>query len=129
MIYNKQDDIYLTFNVLKSINDGEYWRGNIKWTIQKNWQHRSHKTKRKNKNKNKKNPNTMCVGHHYLHANTNNVNKTWAFLQTIGGKDEPTIVWSLCLCLPVSNDPERLCKPILWYINLPEISYGVGFVI
>ena len=33
----------------------------------------------------------MCVGHHYPQANTNNVNKTWALLQTTGGKDEPTI--------------------------------------
>ena len=34
----------------------------------------------------------MCVGHHYPQANTNNVNKTRALLQTTGGKDEPTIV-------------------------------------
>jgi hypothetical protein len=36
----------------------------------------------------------MCVGHYYPHANTNNVNKTWALLQTTGtgGKDEPNIV-------------------------------------
>jgi hypothetical protein len=34
--------------------------------------------------------------------------------------------WWLCLCLPVFNDPERLCIPILWYFNLPEISYEVG---
>ena len=34
----------------------------------------------------------MCVGHHYPQANTNNVNKTRALLQTTGGKDEPNIV-------------------------------------
>jgi hypothetical protein len=34
----------------------------------------------------------MCVGHHYPQANTNNVNKTCALLQTTGGKDKPTIV-------------------------------------
>ena len=33
--------------------------------------------------------NTICVGHHYSQANTNNVNKTRALLQTTGGKDEP----------------------------------------
>jgi hypothetical protein len=33
--------------------------------------------------------NTICVGHHYTQANTNNVNKTWALLQITGGKDEP----------------------------------------
>ena len=38
----------------------------------------------------------MCVGHHYMYmqTNTNNVNKTWALLQTTGGgKDEPNIVF------------------------------------
>ena len=29
----------------------------------------------------------MRVGHHYPQANTNNVNKTWALLQTTGGKE------------------------------------------
>ena len=33
--------------------------------------------------------NTICVGHHYAQANTNNINKTWALVQTTGGKDEP----------------------------------------
>jgi len=28
------------------INDREYWRTNQKWTIQRNWQHRAHKTKK-----------------------------------------------------------------------------------
>jgi len=31
---------------------------------------------------------TICVGHHYTQANTNNVNKTRALLQTTGCKDE-----------------------------------------
>jgi hypothetical protein len=89
MIYYKQDDIYFTFNVLKSINDRECWRGNTKWIIHRNWQQDKEKEKNKNKNKNK--PNPMCVGHHCLQANTNNVNKTWALLQIIGGKDEHNI--------------------------------------
>ena len=33
--------------------------------------------------------NTICVGHHYAQTNTHNVNKTWALLETTGGKDEP----------------------------------------
>ena len=37
--------------------------------------------------KQKKKPN-------YTQANTNNVNKTWAVLQTTGGKDEPNIVFN-----------------------------------
>jgi hypothetical protein len=38
-------------------------------------------------------PNTICVGHHYTQSNTINVNKTWALLQTSGGKDEPNIIY------------------------------------
>ena len=34
-----------------------------------------------------------CVGHHYTQANTTNINKTWALLQTTGGKDEPNIFY------------------------------------
>jgi hypothetical protein len=37
--------------------------------------------------------NTICVGHHYMQANTNNVNHTWAPLRPTGGKDEPSIVF------------------------------------
>ena len=37
--------------------------------------------------------NTICAWHHYAQANTNNVNKTWAFIQTTGSKDEPNIVF------------------------------------
>jgi hypothetical protein len=36
---------------------------------------------------------TLCIGHHYTQTNTNNVNKTWALLQTTGGKDKPNIVF------------------------------------
>ena len=36
--------------------------------------------------------NTTCVGHQYTQINTNNVNKTWALIQTTGGKDETNIV-------------------------------------
>ena len=50
-------------------------------------QDKEKKTKTKTKN-----PNAMCAGHHYPQASTNNVNKTWSLLQTIGGKDEPNIV-------------------------------------
>jgi hypothetical protein len=34
--------------------------------------------------------NTIYIGHHYMLANTNNVYKTRALLQTTGGKDEPS---------------------------------------
>ena len=43
--------------------------------------------------KKNKTHNTIRVRHHYAQANTNNVNKTWALLQTTGGKHEPNIVF------------------------------------
>jgi hypothetical protein len=43
--------------------------------------------------KTKQKYNTICVGHHYTQTNTINVNKTWALLQTSGGKDEPNIIY------------------------------------
>jgi hypothetical protein len=51
--------------------------GNIGYT-------RRRKTKQKH--------NTICVGHHYVQANTNNVIKTCTLLQTTGGKNEPNIL-------------------------------------
>ena len=30
----------------------------------------------------KRKDNTICDGHYYMQTNTNNVNKTWSFLQT-----------------------------------------------
>ena len=36
--------------------------------------------------------NTICVWHQYVQANTNNINKTWAFLETTRGNYEPDIV-------------------------------------
>ena len=52
--------------------------GNIRLTIRK-------QTKQKH--------NAICVGHRYAQASTNNVNKTWALLQTNGGKDHPIIIF------------------------------------
>jgi len=46
-------------------------------------------TRRKTKQKH----NTICVGDRYTKTNTNNVNKTSAFLQTTRGKDERNIVF------------------------------------
>ena len=37
--------------------------------------------------------NTICIGHRYAQANTSNVNKTRALLQTTGSKDKPNIVF------------------------------------
>ena len=57
------------------IKNGQYREpGNIGYTKRR-------KTKQKH--------NTICDGFHYAETNTNSVNKTWALLQTTGGKDEP----------------------------------------
>jgi len=45
---------------IQLINIRENRRGYAKWTIQRNWQHKVHKTKT-----NKAKHNTLCVGHHY----------------------------------------------------------------
>ena len=42
-----------------------------------------------------KNHSTICVGHHYMQANTNYAGKTLALIQTTGGKDEPNIVFEI----------------------------------
>jgi hypothetical protein len=66
---------------MSHINVREYRRGNNNCSIQSNWQHRAQ--------------NTIYVGHHYTQTNTNNVNKTWAVLQTTRGTNERGIVFML----------------------------------
>ena len=61
--------------IILYINVREYRSGNQKWTIQRNWQHWVHKTQDEDKQNNKIHI-TVFVGHHYMHKNTNNVNKT-----------------------------------------------------
>jgi hypothetical protein len=46
--------------MLMSINYREYWSGSTKWTIHRNWQRRSHKTKNKNQLKTSK-KRTQCA--------------------------------------------------------------------
>jgi hypothetical protein len=53
----------------------------------------SRETVNTRRRKTKQNHKTICVGHHYAQANSNNVNKTLVLLQTIEGKDEQNIVW------------------------------------
>ena len=73
--------------ILVEINVREYRRGNQKRTIREAF-NTDHTRRRKTKQKH----NTICVGHHYWQANTNNVNKTWALPQTTVGKDALNIV-------------------------------------
>jgi hypothetical protein len=40
--------------------------------------------------KTKQKHNTICVGHHYMQTNTNNVNKS--IKQTYGGENEPNFI-------------------------------------
>ena len=93
--------------MLISINAREYWSGNTKWTIHRNWQRRSHKTKNKNQTKTQKTQHNvrwtpLSASKH------NNVNKTWALLQTTGGKDEPTIV-----CMRKSQHEPKTSRHII----------------
>ena len=64
-----------------------------------------HKTKKK-----KKKYNAICVEHHYTTANTNNVNKTRAPLQTTGGKDEANIgLYAEITTDMTTHNSERIC--------------------
>jgi uncharacterized membrane protein YidH (DUF202 family) len=47
--------------------------------------------------------NTICVGHHYTQANTNNVNKTRTLLQTTGDRDVPNIYCIIGAVLVVAS--------------------------
>jgi hypothetical protein len=58
----------------------------LKWHWTDEWP-RCRQTKQKHS--------TIYVGYHYVQTNTFNVNKTWALIQTTGGKDDPNIVF-LC---------------------------------
>jgi hypothetical protein len=66
------------------INVREYRKGNQKWTVQRNWQHRVHKTmKKQNKN----------TAHNVLDTTMRKQTQIiWSLLQTTGGKDEPNII-------------------------------------
>jgi hypothetical protein len=96
------------------INIREHQRGNQKWTIQRNWQQSVHKTKR-----NKHQRNTIYATHRYAQTHTNNVNKTCAFLQTTGGKEEPNIV--LCVNRNEHHNMElrleTLCIDVVYIAN------------
>ena len=74
-----------------SISAREYWSGSTNGQSIETG-NAGHTRQRIKTKQNQKKPNTMCVGHHYPQAKTNNVNKTWALLQTAGGKDEQNIV-------------------------------------
>jgi hypothetical protein len=52
--------IMCLYVLLMSINDREYWSGRTKWTIHRNWQRMSHKTKNKNQTKTSK-KRTQCA--------------------------------------------------------------------
>jgi hypothetical protein len=58
------------------INVREYWRASQKG------QSREIGNIRRQRKKTKQKHNPICVWHHYTQTNKNNVNKTWALLQT-----------------------------------------------
>jgi len=51
--------------------------------------------------------NTICVGHHYVQSNTNNVNKTWALLQTTGGKDNHRLYAEINTAITTRNSVRK----------------------
>ena len=58
--------------------------------------------------------NTTCVGHHHTQTNTNYVNKTWALLQTTGGKDEPNIVNKTWVLLQTTGGKDEPNIVFIW---------------
>ena len=67
------------------INVREYRRGNQKGQSRETG-NIGHTRRRKTKQK----YNTICVGYHHTQTNTNNINKTWAFLQQLEVKTNQT---------------------------------------
>jgi hypothetical protein len=71
--------------------------------------------RQKNNNKNNK-KHAICVGQRYAQAHKNNLNKTWALPQTIGGKDESNIkqnrkkVVKMCML----NTNTHMCTFLAW---------------
>jgi hypothetical protein len=63
---------------------------------------------------------SKCHRHHYAQANTNNVNKTRALLQTTRGKDEANIVLRV--------DPTLICLYISsFYFKQHFMVYEINF--
>ena len=63
---------------------------NTKWAITNGHSRETGNIRRRKTNQNH---NTICIGHHYVQTDTNNVYKRWDLLQKNGGKDEPNIVF------------------------------------
>ena len=84
---NKQrhniQEVHMSYS---QINVREYWRGNTKMN-------NSEKLATQAAQDEENRDNTICVGYYYAKANTNNVSKTWALLQTTGGKDVVLLIF------------------------------------
>jgi hypothetical protein len=66
----------------------------------------------------------MCAGHHYPQANTNNVNKTCALLQTTGGKERTNhrlYEDLLVIKIRVAHLFSVLCSPIMYLYVLGSV--------
>ena len=72
---------------------------------------RGNQRRRKTKQKH----NTICVWHHYMQTNTNNVNKTWTLLQTTGCKDDP----KHCFYAEIVRDKQ----PIFYFFKSDLMSF------
>jgi hypothetical protein len=105
----------------KFLNAREYRRCHQIWRIQRNWQHRVHKTKKK------KTRNTICVGHHYVQTNTNNANKTLALLHKTGG-NIGFVLKSLNLTDSIISYQCFLCPWIVHFCFPLQLSFMLFFL-
>ena len=80
--------MFVSCAALRQINVREYRRGNQKWTIQKTG-NIAHTRQRQTKQKH----NTICVGHNYTQANTNNTNKIHKQLEVTYTYKAVGLVW------------------------------------
>ena len=87
-----------------------------------------HMLRRKGKQKH----NTICVGHHYMKTNTNNVNKTWTSykqleVKTNGSRYVNTlravVFASHNQLTPVSGDFSQQRRNSVVYVLNPEVTY------
>ena len=75
-----------------SINDREYWIGSTKWTIHRNWQRISHKTKNKNQTKTNKKRIQSALDATIRKQTQITLIRHGPSYKLRGGKDDPTII-------------------------------------
>ena len=76
---------------------------------------------------------TICVRHHYMQTNTNNVSKRWTLPQTTGGKDFPKITIEILFHVmvnhPVAHDRNENTFFSYFFLILIHIYTCMFFII